>query len=424
MKVKKFARASRLWTLLAVGLVAVVVAACGSSSNNSTASKTSSGGGSSATSSSSGTSSSSTPSGSPYVLGSITSETGPFASSDAPGAPGIEAWATYVNAHGGINGHPVKVTVKDDQGNPSIAISDVKAFASQSDVLALVGSISSEEGSWGPVASALKLPVVGDFPFTPVSYGEPYIFPQGTTFPSLLYGQVYAAVKLEHTPKVGLYYCAEESACAGSVPPVKEFATQLGGKVVSAEGVSATAPNYDAVCQAAKSAGVQTMILALGESTIVSVANSCASIDYHPNFDFQSTSLEPSQGSIASMNNHSIGVTETFPWMASTTSAQQAFQAGTKNVPAKYVGAALSLAWTSGALFQAAIAHSHGTVSRQSIAEALWGLPKGDTLGGLAPPLAYKANSPAPQVKCFFAEKLSGGKWAPVGGGSKTFCQP
>jgi branched-chain amino acid transport system substrate-binding protein len=421
MKLNKFTRA--LLMPVAVAAAALAVAACGSSSNTtSTTSSTSST--SSTPAASSGTGSTTTASGTPYMLGSITSETGPFASSDAAGAPAIQAWASYVNAHGGINGHPVQVTVKDDQGNPSIALSEVKAFAAQSDILALVGSISSEEGSWGPVASALKLPVVGDFPFTPVSYSEPYVFPQGTTFPSLLYGQVYAAVKLEKTPKVGLYYCAEESACAGSVPPVKEFATQLGGTVVNAQAVSATAPNYDAICQSAKSAGVQTMILALGESTIVSVANSCASVDYHPNFDFQSTSLEPSQGSIPSLNNHSIGVTETFPWVASATPAQQAFQAGTTSVPAKDVGAAESLAWTSGALFQAAIANDHTTASRQSIAQSLWALPKGDTLGGLAPPLAYKANSPSPQVKCFFAMKLTGGKWVPVGGGSKTYCQP
>jgi branched-chain amino acid transport system substrate-binding protein len=360
------------------------------------------------------------------VIGSIISETGPFASSDAAGADGIKAWASYVNSHGGIDGHPVQLTVKDDQGNPATALSIVKSFAADSNTLAIVGSVSSEEGAWGPVASAEKLPVVGDFPFTPVSYSSKYVYPQGTTFPSTLYGQVYAAIKLAGAKKIGLYYCAEESACAGSVDPVKAAATSLGGTLVNSQAVPATAPNYDAVCQAAKSAGVSTMVMALGESTIVSVAQSCASVAFKPNYVFQTTALTPAQGSVAPLNNHSYGVTETFPWVSSGTPAQEAFQAGVKaaNVPASAYGAALSLAWTGGALFQNAMKGATGAPSRASVASAVENMPKGTTLDGLAPPLTYAAGAPTPQVKCFFVMKLSDGQWAAPYGATKTFCQP
>jgi branched-chain amino acid transport system substrate-binding protein len=421
MNVKQFVTGTRVLTLSAAALIALVVAACGSSNNsNSGGQPGSSGGGS--------TSAGGSPSAgkSPYVIGSIVSETGPFASSDAAGAEGIKAWASYVNSHGGINGHPIQLSVKDDQGNPATALSIVKSFAADSKVLALVGSVSSEEGAWGPVASAEKLPVVGDFPFTPVSYSSKYVYPQGTTFPSTLYGQVYAAIKLAHAQKIGLYYCAEESACAGSVGPVKSAATSLGGALVNAQAVPATAPNYDAVCQAAKSAGVQTMVMALGEGTIVSLANSCASVGYTPNYVYQTTALTPAQGSVSSLNNHSYGVTETFPWVSSGTVAQQAFQSGVKaaNVPANDYGAALSLAWTGGALFQNAMTSSIDASTRASVATAVESLPKGTTLGGLAPPLTYAAGGATPQVKCFFVMKLADGKWTSPYGATKTFCQP
>jgi branched-chain amino acid transport system substrate-binding protein len=337
----------------------------------------------------------------------------------------MQAWAKYVNTHGGINGHKVKLIVKDDQGLPNVALTLVKAFAAQKNVLAVVGNVSSVVGTWIPIASALKLPVVGEFPFTPVSYTTKYDFPQGTTFPSILYGEVYSAIKTAGAKKIGLYYCAEESACAGSIPAVKAAASALGGSMVDSQAVPYTAPNYDSVCQAAKAAGVQSMVMALGVGTIISVAESCASIGYHPSFVVQTTALEPAEGTVASMNGHTYGVTETFPWVGSATTAQKQFQAGIKaaGVPAKDYGAALSLGWTGGALFQAAMSTLTNSPSRAALANALWHLPKGDTLGGLAPPLTFKANSPSPEQKCFFVEKLVGGTWkAPYG--AKTFCQP
>lgn len=395
-------------TALGGCVLALALAACGSSAGSGT-------GGSPGSSGKS-----------PYVIGSIASETGPFGSSDAAGAQGIKAWAAYVNSHGGINGHPVQLTVKDDQGNPSVALSDIRSFATQPDLLALVGNVSSTEASWAPIASAEHLPVVGDYPFTTVSYSTKYVFPQGTTVPSALYGQVYAAVKLDHASKVGFFYCAEEPACADSIAPVKQTAAALGGSLVNTQAVPATAPNYDAVCEAAKSSGVQAMIVALGEGTIASLAQSCSSVGFKPAYIAQSTALAPSQGSAPGLNNHAYGVVDTFPWVSAGTPAQQAFQAGIRaaGIPASANGAALSLAWTGGALFEAAVKSGSGTVSRESIADALWKLPKGTTLGGLAPPLTYAANAPSPQQKCFFVMKLSGGKWTAPYGPAKTFCQP
>lgn len=396
-------------------VLALAVAACGSSGSS----------GSSIGSSSSSSGSLQSASKTPYIIGSIASETGPFGSSDGAGALGIKAWAAYINSHGGINGHPVELTVKDDQGNPSVALSDIRSFAAQPNLLAIVGSVSSTEDSWGPIASAEHLPVVGDFPFTALSYSAEYIFPQGTTVPSALYGQAYAAIKLDHTTKIGFFYCAEEPACADSIAPVKEYAAELGGSLVNTQAVSATAPNYDAVCQAAKSSGVQALVLALGEGTIVSLAQSCSSVGFTPAYIAQSTALVPSEGSVPGLNNHTYGVLETFPWVSAGTPAQQAFQAGIQaaGIPASANGAALSLAWTGGALFEAAVKSVTGTVTRASIANALWDLPKGTTLDGLAPPLTYAANAPSPQQKCFFVMKLSDGTWTAPYGPTKTFCQ-
>ncbi len=321
----------------------------------------------------------------PYVIGSLTSLTGDFGTTDGGGAYGVKAWASYVNSHGGINGHPVKLTVKDDQGSPSVALSEIKGFAAQKNVIALVGNVSSVEASWAPIAQAEKLPVVGDFPFTPASYTTKYVYPQGTTFPSILYGEVYSAVKLAHDKKIAFFYCAEESACSLSVPAIKAYATADGGTLVNSQAVSATAPNYDAVCTAAKQAGAQALVLALGDTTIVSLAQSCSSSGYTPEYVMQTTAVAPLETTVPGLKNSSYGVLETFPWTATSTPAQKTFQAAVKaaKVPANEYGAALSLGYTGGALFQAAASTVKGTLTRASLATALWKLPKGDTLGRL-----------------------------------------
>jgi branched-chain amino acid transport system substrate-binding protein len=375
---------------------------------------------------SSGSSTASSASKSPYIIGSIDTETGVFGSTDAAGALGVEAWAAYVNSHGGINGHDVQLVVKDDQDSPSVALSEVRAFAADKNLIALVGNVSAVETSWAPVAAAEGIPVVGDFPFTPVSYSTKYVFPQGTTIPSILYGEAYSAVTLDHATKVGFFYCAEDPACADSVAPINSYASTDGGTLVNSEAVSATAPNYDAVCTAAKNSGAKALILALGAQTIISLAESCSSVGYDPAYIYQTTALTPQQTTISALDNSSFGVVETFPWVADSTSAQQAFQAGVKEarVPASDYGAALSLGWTGGALFETAMQSTIGTVTRATVANALWHLPKGTTLDGLAPPLTYAANAASPQQKCFFVMKLTAGEWTTPYGAVKSFCQP
>jgi hypothetical protein len=47
---------------------------------------------------------------------------------------------------------------------------------------------------------------------------------------------------------------------------------------------------------------------------------------------------------------------------------------------------------------------------------------RGETLGGIAPPLTFVANKPAPDAKCSFTMQVKNGKIeAPYG--LKTFCR-
>src|SRR5260370_1361855 len=141
---------ARRMRLIVVAVAALALAAgCGSGGSSSAGN----GGGSSATQPSS---SASTPSGTPIKIGNVGTYSG-FAGTTSIGSKyGMQAWASYVNAHGGINGHPVDLIVKDDQGSATNALAAVKELVSQDHVIAIVGQHESGlESSW---ASHLPAP--------------------------------------------------------------------------------------------------------------------------------------------------------------------------------------------------------------------------------------------------------------------------
>ena len=73
----------------------------------------------------------------PIVIGDVCSCTGPEASSVAQTTPTLQAWAKYVTAHGGIQGHPVQLIVKDDGYNPTTSLADVQTLVTADHVVAL-----------------------------------------------------------------------------------------------------------------------------------------------------------------------------------------------------------------------------------------------------------------------------------------------
>ena len=56
---------------------------------------------------------------SPLLIGDLCSCTGPEASTISQTTDVVQAWAKSVNAKGGIDGHQVQITVKDDGYNPA-----------------------------------------------------------------------------------------------------------------------------------------------------------------------------------------------------------------------------------------------------------------------------------------------------------------
>jgi ABC-type branched-subunit amino acid transport system substrate-binding protein len=126
----------------------VLLAACSSSSSGSSTGGQTAGG-------SSSTGAGTSASGSPIKVMTVTS-----LNSQGPVYPMIQetaqVYAKWINARGGINGHPLQVTVCDDQGQPTQASACARQAVQEQDV-AVVGSFSFFGDSIVPILKAANI---------------------------------------------------------------------------------------------------------------------------------------------------------------------------------------------------------------------------------------------------------------------------
>ncbi len=89
-----------------------------------------------------------------YVVGISAALTGRGSGTYAPVVEAIKIYLDGVNAKGGINGHPVKLVVQDNQAQPSRAGADAKKFVGQDDlILVMNASLSS---TYAPMVAELR----------------------------------------------------------------------------------------------------------------------------------------------------------------------------------------------------------------------------------------------------------------------------
>jgi branched-chain amino acid transport system substrate-binding protein len=399
-------RNHRILAGASVALVALMIAACSSSSS----SVSSSGG--------SQTSSSEIP------VGVIGSYSGPAASSVAGAESSIQAWADSVNAAGGINGHRVQLYIVDDAGNSATALTGMKTLVEQDHVVAIVGQASTDASPWESYIDSKGIPVVGGNTASVTYLSDPNFYAVGGNLLSGYYG--VTALAKANGPKLGDLYCAEIPACAATTTLLQTFGKSLGVSMSYSSKVSAAAPDFTAVCQGLKSAGVQSYSLGLAAVTLKQVATQCALQGLKAQLIISNVA-DSTFPSDPGFNGIEV-VDAMFPFFDDSTPATREFHAAlTKyapalGTPASPLNSEVTQAWASGKLFEAAVkAAGNGPITPASIKKGLYAL-KGETLGGLTVPLTYTPGKPSPQ-NCYFTYSIQGGKFIEPDG-LKTTCAP
>lgn len=89
-------------------------------------------------------------------------------------------YGKYINAHGGINGHPLEVTTCDEKGDPNVLAACGRTAVADHDV-AVVGSFTLNGNSIVPILQAANIPWFGlCCAVTTDEYNSPDSFPLGS----------------------------------------------------------------------------------------------------------------------------------------------------------------------------------------------------------------------------------------------------
>jgi branched-chain amino acid transport system substrate-binding protein len=363
-------------------------------------------------------------SGEPIVLGNV----GTYSSANASGGIGagqqvITAWAKWVNAHGGVNGHPIKLIQKDNKNDQALAVSQVKELVEQDHVVAFV---SNQDGSLNAgYADYLKeknIPVLGGSVFTIDPWvGNPMFYPQGiTAIPNIT-----ALVDIAKTggyKKLGSLACSEAAQCAAANALVKGLSAKGGVEYVYGGLVSSTAPDYTANCLAAKEADADILMLLIGTAdTGRKIADDCARQNYEPAWILPGEAIGAGYLETDAFNN-TFNAAGVLPWF-SKDPALKDFKAAMK----KYTDLDLNDAeepltandaWVSGLMLQKAVELS-GVTGVPTSADILSGLSKFDTetLGGLAGGLTF-TNIEDKNQGCYFTIEIKKQKFTLPDGSS------
>ena len=97
----------------------------------------------------------------PYVVGGIFSISGPASYLGEPERNSVEMVAEAINAKGGINGHPLKLVIYDDEGDVTKARLHATKLAQDKDCLAVIGpSVTPASMTVLEITQKAKLPLI------------------------------------------------------------------------------------------------------------------------------------------------------------------------------------------------------------------------------------------------------------------------
>jgi branched-chain amino acid transport system substrate-binding protein len=345
-------------------------------------------------------------------LGNVGTYSGLIGAIFTGGQQTLQIWAAYTNAHGGLNGHPVKVISEDDGGDPSTNQTDTEQEVTQDHVIAFVGDLVPLTVSASlSYLQQQNIPVIGGDASSLTWWQSPMLFPQASYLRYEGDDTIRWAVSLGKT-KLAMLYCIEDTTCTeGYDEEIEQGGAQAdGADPVYSASYSLTQPDFTSQCLAAQQAGANVFYMAGDGDSLVRLARDCSAQNYDPLYIAESVAVTASVQADPELNGL-LSTQSNFPWVDSYTPAQATYQAAMKQYDPSLPGSATTAAeWASGMLVVAADGDLGATPTSAQFLQGLWSI-KNNNLGGLAPPLTFNANADATPSNCYFDMILQNGQF-------------
>ncbi len=319
------------------------------------------------------------------VFGSFGVEAGPLGTISGPAAPAIRAWVADVNSRGGLAGHPVRVILADDGGDPARAQAVVRQMVERDKVVAMFYPYAI--GTLVPVLPYLEekgIPVLGQMGAeTLADYSAAVFQPFMAADKGTAWGFMLSLAAQTDKKKIGILWCREVSACSLVKDGVRKLSGYKGLEVVYDAQISFAQPDYTAEVLRAQQAGVEIMMTFADIATVNRVAQSSHRQNYHPvqsaTHNMQHSEALNYADELDGLLTYSRIPPYNSPKMAPYMKAMRTYQ------PKAPIGELGGAAYVMGQLLEAKIAPLlDDDPTPAEITEAMYTL-KNETLGGLLP---------------------------------------
>ena len=360
----------------------------------------------------------------PVVLGQTSPSSGIIGATDFNMRTGLALWLRDVNAHGGVQCHPVQLYQMDDAADPARVTSNLTTLVNDKKAIAIVGAgLGTTFAAAERFAELNKVPFVGGDLVEPSWFASPWFFPQGGSPLAAYAGAMKEAAAAAQTTKVALVYCVEAAICGQINENFDAMAKASGLQVVLRKVSSITSPDYTAECQALKSAGAGAVFVAMEGSGNARFARSCLSLGYRP--AIATSALAVTAESVLDPNIRKLGAflgAATAPFLATDSPGARGFRAAyDRFAPGSSVDQNSINQFTAGRLFEAAMAAVSasaraGPLTRDLLLDGLWRI-KNETLGGLAPPVTFHRDTPPAANDCYATLTIAAAGYAAPQGG-------
>jgi branched-chain amino acid transport system substrate-binding protein len=365
--------------------------------------------------------------GAPIVVAAVGTLTGATGEATKGVTQAAQAWTGFINAKGGVGGHPVKLIVVDDGGDTNRHLQLVKQMVEQYHAVAMLGSAETSTQSQQAVSylESKGIPTVGDDASNAFGYKSKMIFPAVTAAPyyttAISFGFASLARK-ENRKKIALITCVEASICQQAYDNFEKEMNRVQLTPVYKTQTSVTQPDFTAQCIQARNAGAELLSVGMDFNSVRRVVNSCKQQGYTPKFI--TPAVGPGMEKEAIWQGVYIGWMSFSPFVGDTPAIKE-FQAAM----GRYQGdAGLNLehaiGWTGAKLFEKALTAaklSSAPVTSADVLRGLWTI-KGETLGGLTGPLTFNQGKPATPIFCFIGMTIQNNKFVNPSGSSPS-CQ-
>lgn len=323
------------------------------------------------------------------VIGSFGTSSGPIGAVFAPVQVATRAWVADINARGGLNGHPVTVLYADDGGDGARALAIARRMVEQDKVLFFLNlyQVTTADAAI-PYLEQKNVPIImsgGGLPdedhssvvFNPMVGGD-------LGWVSIMAGALKA---LSDKQKIAVLYCRETKACPNGVRRLKEHQKQLGVEVVYEAEVSIAQPDYTAEVIQARNSGADVLANIADAASGIRIIRSALRQNWRPVFlatqaaNDDVTVKAPDLKGLITVTQGTAPYMDG-PWMADYRDAVA------KYVPGGPMGGTGAAGWAGVKLVEKLAPAWGEDPTTQKVIDSLYAL-KGETLGGLIPPITF-----------------------------------